>query len=294
MKTSARKVDAAWSLFWADPAQSRCAAGAPEIWQSLADHWSSFATSLQPGTRVLDLGCGAGAVGRMLLDARDDLHITGVDAAKVPRSNHARLELLSDTDMESLPFPELSFGAVVSQFGYEYSNTADAAREIARVLAPGAKLSFLVHHSESAIVRTNRAHLGAVVAFLDPDTRAAFCSGDVVAFNSRLSLLVEKHPDDELIRELARALPGRLGWLMEKRVATWEALEEALAPERSVSDSLNDACVAPAQIDEWLDPLRQVGALDPVSVLRETNGDPIAWRTVGARGAQGLAVTSAS
>ena len=239
MKTSAREVDAAWTLFWADPAQSRCAAGAP----GSSARWRTIGRrsrrSLPPDARILDLGCGAGAVGRMLLDARSDLHVTGIDAARVPGSNNPRLELLSDTGMESLPFPERSFGAVVSQFGYEYSDTRDAAREIARVLAPGAKLSFLVHHSESAIVRTNREHLGAVVAFLAPGTRTAFCSGDAAGFDALLSLLVQKYPDDPLITELARALPARLGWLQEQRIATWDALEEALAPERSVSDSLN-------------------------------------------------------
>src|SRR5262245_57473422 len=78
----------AWTLFWADSAQSRCSAGAPEIWQSLLRHWVSYAESLPRGARVLDLGCGAGAVGRMLLAARDDLHVTGIDAATVPRSKH--------------------------------------------------------------------------------------------------------------------------------------------------------------------------------------------------------------
>src|SRR5205814_521506 len=76
----------AWTLFWADAAQSRCAAGAPEIWQALMRHWWAFARSLPRGARVLDLGCGAGAVGRMLLAVRDDLRITGIDAARIPPS----------------------------------------------------------------------------------------------------------------------------------------------------------------------------------------------------------------
>src|SRR3954471_4686800 len=91
-RAAARDRDA-WTLFWADSAQSRCAAGAPEIWQALERHWFAFARSLSPGTRVLDLGCGAGAVGRLLLAARPDLHVTGVDSAQVPHSDHARLEL---------------------------------------------------------------------------------------------------------------------------------------------------------------------------------------------------------
>lgn len=279
-RAPARDRDA-WTLFWADSTQSRCAAGAPGISESLARHWSGFAAGLPCNARVLDLGCGAGAVGRMLLAARADLHITGIDAAKVPRSGLPQMELLSDTDMESLPFEDGSFAAVVSQFGYEYSHTDDVAQEVARVLAPGAPLSFLVHHSDSAIVSATRERLGAVVAFLAPTVRSSFCAGDADRFNSQIALLVQRYPDDELVAQLADALPTRLGWLKEKRISTWESLEEALAPERRVSESLNSCCVSPAQIDAWLEPLRAACDLLPITVLRAPDGTPIAWCAAG-------------
>src|SRR5689334_4831680 len=98
------RVQDAWTAFWQDPGQSRCAAGAPEIWRSLTLHWSTFGRSLPKETRVLDLGCGAGAVARLILAARDQLHVTGVDFARVPLTMQPDLELLSDTAMESLPF----------------------------------------------------------------------------------------------------------------------------------------------------------------------------------------------
>jgi ubiquinone/menaquinone biosynthesis C-methylase UbiE len=273
----------AWTQFWADSAQSSCAAGAPQIRTSLLGHWSAFAGSLPRGAHVLDLGCGAGAVGRMLLATRPDLHVTGVDAAEVPRSQLPGMNLISETDMESLPFDDGSFNAVVSQFGYEYSQPRDSAHELKRVLAPGAPLSFLVHHSESAIVDANRARLGAVVAFLAPTMRTSFCSGDAEGLASQITLLVQRYPDDTLIAQLARALPTRLGWLMEKRVSTWELLEDALAPEMQVSDSLNACCVAPSQIDAWSGPLREVCELQPITILREPNGTPIAWCATGFR-----------
>jgi ubiquinone/menaquinone biosynthesis C-methylase UbiE len=273
----------AWTLFWADSAQSRCATGAPEIWESLTRHWSSFARSLPRGAHVLDLGCGAGAVGRLLLAERDDLRITGIDAARVPRSTRPRMELLSQTDMESLPFKDGSFAAVVSQFGFEYGQTEEAASEVARVLTPGAELSFLVHHSHSAIVRDNREHLGAVIAFLAPTMRSSFFAGETREFGAQLALLVQRYPDDALIDQLARALPTRLGWLTEHRVSTWESLEQALLPEMQMSDSLEACCVTPAQIDAWLEPLRAVGELQPVSILREADGTPIAWCAEGVR-----------
>jgi SAM-dependent methyltransferase len=271
----------AWTAFWQEPGQSRCVAGAPDIWQALTKHWSSFALTLARGTRVLDLGCGAGAVGRVLLAARRDVHVTGIDFARIPLTIDSHIELLSDTAMESLPFAERSFGAVVSQFGYEYSRTDATAREIALVLAPDAKLSFLVHHAGSSIVTTNRSRLSALGAFLGPTMRAAFCSADAAAFHAQMSALIERHSHDTLIAELSRSLPSRLDRTERERIAIWNAIEEALAPERCLAESLNACCVVPPELDEWLGPLRRVCELLPVSVLREPNGDPIAWMIEG-------------
>ena len=280
----ARAQDA-WTAFWADPTQLCCAAGAPEIRQAVTRHWSSFAGALAPGTRVLDLGCGASAVGRMLLAARPDLHITGIDSASIPPTAHPQLELLADTAMESLPFADQAFGAAVSQFGYEYSRIDESAGEIARVLAPGAKLSLLVHHAESAIVATTRSRLNAIVAFLRPIVRAAFCSGDAAAFNRQMSALVARYPHDALMAQLARSLPSRLGGTRTERNTIWHAIEEALAPELCIAQPLTACFVAPIELDDWSASLRQVCDAMRVSVLREPNGDPIAWRIDGTRGA---------
>ena len=62
--------------------------------------------------------------------------------------------------MEELPFADQRFGAVVSQFGFEYSRRDPAAGEIARVLRPGGAMSLLVHHAASAVLATNRRAWG--------------------------------------------------------------------------------------------------------------------------------------
>ncbi len=271
----------AWTAFWQEPGQSRCVAGNPEIWQALTNHWTSFAGSLASGSRVLDLGCGAGAVARLLLDARHDVSLTGIDFARIPFTLHRDVELLSDTAMECLPFAEGSFGAVVSQFGYEYSQMEQAAREMARVLAADAKFSLLVHHADSSIVATNRSRLSALVAVLGNNMRAAFCAGDAAAFNAQMQALAARYPHDSLVGELARCLPTRLNRAKQERLAIWNAIEEALAPERCLADSLNACCVGPEELDEWLAPLRATFELQPVSVLRESNGEAIAWRVEG-------------
>ncbi len=220
-------------------------------------------------------------VGRLLAGARPDVHITGIDAAKIPPPTHPRLAVLSHTAMESLPFPDRRFGAAVSQFGYEYSQIAPAAREMARVVAPGARISFLVHHADSAIVAATRSRLDAIGGVLGPTVRTAFCSGDIAGFNAEVAALIERHPHDRLIAQLAQLLPSRLIDPQMKRIAIWVAIEEAIAPERCLAEALQTCCIAPSQVEEWSGPLRAVCDLAPVSVLSEQNGEPVAWRVEG-------------
>jgi SAM-dependent methyltransferase len=239
--------------------------------------------SLSSGTRVLDIGCGAGAAARALLAARRDLRITGIDLAAVPFLTEAQIELISNTPMESLPFSDATFGAAVSQFGFEYSQKDQTSRELARVLAPESRFAFLVHHAESSIVAANRARLNALVEFQEREMRTAFLSANAVAFNGRISLLREKHPGDSLVVELARCLPLRIRLCKNQRIAVWKAVEEALAPEQRILETLNMCCLAPEDLDGWLGSLRDFFQVESVSTLRKPNAEPIAWRLGGAR-----------
>ena len=271
----------AWTAFWQEPGQSQCLTDAPDIRQILTDHWASFAVLLGPGARILDLGCGGGAVARELASARRDIHVTGIDVARIPLAIHRQFELLSDTEMETLPFADASFAAAVSQFGYEYSETGRAAEEIARVLAPSARFSFIVHHAASSIVAADRRRSNAINSL--QEARAAFCAGDAAALAGCIAMLTTRHPHDRLIAELARALPSQIGRTSRERIAIWTAIEGALAPERTLSDALQSCCVAPEMLNDWLAPLRNVSEALSVSALRTPHGDPIAWRIEGAR-----------
>lgn len=280
-----RPAQEAWSAFWQDAGQARCVAGAPQIWRELQLHWNSFAGRLDAHSRVLDLGCGAGIVAQMLLDARSDLHITGVDFARLPLTLRPGIELLPETRMESLPFQDRIFAAAVSQFAIEYSDVAATAREMARVLAPGACVSMLVHHADSDIVKTNRTRLDVIESVLSPSMRMAFCGGVGAAFLSQLAALRARLPQDALLAELAGALPSRIARGPSERAAIWKAVEDALAPERCLAVSLQASCVPEAGLASWLSPfLAGFRRLSP-ALLRESGGQPIAWRIEGVRGA---------
>jgi len=278
------RIREAWTAFWQDPASGQqCIRGAPDVTQALRSHWSAFAEQLGARARILDLGCGAGAAANALVAARRDLQVTGVDFAMVPAAAEASITLIPDTPMEQLPFEDGSFDAAISQFGYEYGRTHKTARQLARVLTPGARFSFIVHHAESSVVAANRARLDAIRTIHTPDMRAAFLAGNVFVLNAKLARLQREHPNNTLVGALARHLPVRATNGSEQRNAAWAAVEEALWPERTVLEALDACCVAPEELDGWLGPLRQFFAVTSVSILRKPNSDVIAWCIDGAR-----------
>jgi hypothetical protein len=82
---------------------------------------------------------------------------------------------------------------------------------------------------------------------------------------------------------LSRLLPIRARQGARERAAAWNALEEALAPERTILEAIDGCCIDPEELDGWLGPLRQFCAVTTASILRKPNGDPIAWRIEGSR-----------
>ena len=108
--------------------------------------------------------------------------------------------------------------------------------------------------------------------------RAGFCSGEAAAFDAQMSALAGRHPHDSLVAHLAKCLPARVNRSPRERAAIWKAIEDAVAPERCLAESLNTCCVSPEELNDWLVPLRGPFVLSPIGVLRESNGAPIAWK----------------
>jgi SAM-dependent methyltransferase len=149
----------AWGDFWANNAQGRQAACLPnglrEIDAAQRQVWQDFARQLQRGARVLDLATGDGAVLKKMREVRPDLALTGVDSAPTLPPPTQGIELRAGVAMEAVPIKDGAAQALVSQFGYEYGNTALIAREVGRLLAPGGALGLLLHRRDGPIVAHN-------------------------------------------------------------------------------------------------------------------------------------------
>ena len=119
---------------------------------ALFEQWSPLvldAAGVCEGHRVLDVACGTGVLARAAarrVGARG--FVAGVDPEKgmltVAREQSPDVEWTKGT-AESLPHPDGSFDAVVSQFGLMFFvDRKQALREMLRVLKPGGRIAVAV------------------------------------------------------------------------------------------------------------------------------------------------------
>ena len=154
------------------------------------------AARIGPGQRVLDVACGTGVLAR---EARGRTGPSGYVAGLEPDPGMLTVarELAPDVDWrqgvaESMPFPDESFDAVVSQFGLMFfSDRRRALQEMMRVLTPGGRLAIAVWDGLAGIpaYAAEVALLERLAGAAAADAlRAPFALGD----RNRLRALVEE------------------------------------------------------------------------------------------------------
>jgi SAM-dependent methyltransferase len=114
---------------------------------SLAAELIDFA-QVEPGMRVLDVGCGPGALTAALADRVGGANVSAVDPSE-PFVEACRARLpgvqVEVASGEALPFPDHAFDATLSQLVVNFMDDAEAGvREMARVTRPGSVVASCV------------------------------------------------------------------------------------------------------------------------------------------------------
>jgi len=144
----------------------------PETWARLAEPHNRplfeallDATGTGPGTRLLDVGCGAGLA--LVLAAERSAVVSGVDVTPgllaVARRRRPDADL-READMEALPFADRAFDVVLGVNAFQFAgDPVRALQQAARVCRPGGVVaaslfaapersqSTVVHHAMAAL-----------------------------------------------------------------------------------------------------------------------------------------------
>ena len=147
----------------------------------IAAFWRERFAALADGACIVDVATGNGAVALLALDTAvatgRGFTVHGTDLAAIDpvtrvsddavRERLARIHFHARTPAAALPFTDATVDLVCSQFGLEYSDTARSIPELARVLRPDGRAALILHHGDSAFVRSARDEARGIDYVLD-------------------------------------------------------------------------------------------------------------------------------
>ncbi len=159
------------------------------------------AVEVGKGTRLLDVGCGAGLALRLAADRGAD--ISGLDAAS-GLLEYARRRVpgaqMIQGEIQSLPFPDDAFDAVTGFNSFQYAADPVAAlREAKRVAAPGGRILALVWSpAEMCELASHLQSLGALMPPPPPGAPGPFalCGRDALGEFFASAALEVAHIED--------------------------------------------------------------------------------------------------
>jgi len=222
-----KKIDEkSWSTMWENPSITTFGWGdfAENYDGAILEFWKSQLNG--EFNQVLDLACGNGALtwiaNDLLNGGERKSAIVGVDFADIKPfkalnrkpEDYPAISFIGNNPIEKLPFDDNSVDIVLSQYGLEYSDVDQSIPEIARVLGPAGKMSFILHARDGDLVKGSNMMLKEYKNMLDM---------------FRL---------DELILKLSRAHDKKQGGRVPLRSQEYQDLTAKIDVLRELYDSI--------------------------------------------------------
>jgi len=215
-----------WEAYYRGGAVATCPMGPGASYTlELHDLWFTFFAALADGSRVLDLGTGNGAIVLLAKEAASStgrrFEIHGADLASIDPVRHVPngamlfegITFHPGMPSERLGFDAASFDAVSGQYSLEYTDAARTLAEVRRVLRPGGRALFVLHHDQSALIR---------------NARESLAHGAMVLEETKILRKLRRH----VAAERSSAAAARLTWadLAEDATRLQEAAARSVAP----------------------------------------------------------------
>ena len=170
----ASQVEKSWDTYWQGSGESGAYSSGGAGHPAIKAFWESFFQSVQQdytAPSILDIASGNGAVVERALQVfgENPVEISCVDVSESAIANiQNRFPRVSGivADARSIPLEPGGFDIVTSQFGIEYAGL-EAISEVARLLATGGQLAFLLHSQAGSIHRECVENLDAIVQLQD-------------------------------------------------------------------------------------------------------------------------------
>ncbi len=141
-------------------------AAMPAVAPAIYDAAVLEAAGIEPGMRVLDLGCGQGDLTLTLLEL--GAVVTGIDVSagmidvarrRVTLHGRGRHAEFVVAPVEASGLPERAFDLVVGRWILHHLDLAAAAPELARILVPGGRLIILENSGGNRVLNFARNHV---------------------------------------------------------------------------------------------------------------------------------------
>ncbi|HIY71798.1 MAG TPA: class I SAM-dependent methyltransferase [Candidatus Luteimonas excrementigallinarum] len=169
----------AWSNYWRHGALHSLPTSYRGNYEGEIRHfWAGVLAETHAGQKLLDIGTGNGALPLLTwelrstrspaMDAVDIADVAPAWLSDLPSEQQNRIRFHASTRAEHLPFADACFDLVCSQYGFEYTDTAAASMEAARVLRPGGTLALVMHHSDSQLAAVAAAETSATETLCAP------------------------------------------------------------------------------------------------------------------------------